>query len=101
MLQAIELVVLTAIHVAARIGRPNASIADSEHDRRRTQLQLVHPIAVVASILMPPSTLILRPVTAATIAKQKAMLVIEEFHFVIAPPSNRMQGCPNSLGHCK
>ena len=99
MLQAVELVVLAAVHVAAGIGRPDARIADGEHHRRRTQLELVHPVAIVAAILVPPAALVLGPVLAATVAEQEAVLVVEELHLVVAPPADRMQRRPHALGH--
>jgi hypothetical protein len=84
--------VIFILHVAARIRRPNSSVADGKEYRWRTQRQFVHPAAIFeAAIFVPPSTLVFGPVLAATVAEQERMLVVVEFHLVVAPPAQWVQ----------
>ena len=89
--------VIFILHVAARIRRPNSSVADSKEYRGRTQRQFVHPAAIFeAAILVPPATLVFGPVLASTVAEQERVLVVVEFHLVVAPPAQWMQWRPDS-----
>ena len=88
MLKTIELIVLASVHITARIRGPNASITNGKEDGGRTNFEFVQPVAIFeTTILVPPSTLIFGPVLAATVAEQERVLVVVEFHLVVAPPS--------------
>jgi len=99
MLQAIELIIHRTVHVTIRIRRPLSHIPDRERERGRAQLQVIHPVAIIPPILVPPTALILCPVTTTTAAEQKTLLVIVELHFNCPPPADRVQITPDLLGH--
>ena len=92
---AIGRVFVASVHVALRVGHPSSDVWHGESDCARTSLQVVHPKAVPPLVLMPPATLILHPILAARAAKQNALTVVKYVHFVVAPPTNRLQFTPN------
>lgn len=54
MLQTIQLIIHATIHITVGIRSPHTNIRDGKSQRGRTYLQIVHPIAIILSILMPP-----------------------------------------------
>lgn len=66
--RAVVEVVRAPVHVAFGVGRPAAYVGHGEVNRARTALQVVHPEAVPALILVPPSALVLHPVAASAVA---------------------------------
>lgn len=91
----IEWIIARSVHIALGIGSPAAHVRDSKVNGARTPLEIVHPEAVPALILVPPATLILHPVAASTITEQNTLSIVVDVHLVVAPPAQRLQWTPN------
>ncbi len=91
----IERIVESSVHVALGIGRPATHVRHGEVDSARAAFQIVHPEAIPSLVLVPPATLILHPVAAATVAEQYALTIVVDVHFVVAPPAKRLQWTPD------
>jgi hypothetical protein len=89
-------IIQASVHVAFRVWGPSANIRDGEVKCARTSLQIIHPKPVPSLILVPPPALVFHPCFASAIAQHYALSVKENVHFVVAPPTQRLQCCPNA-----